>query len=113
MIRKTISVSELNKHIKEIIEGDISLRNIYVNGEISNFKFHSSGHMYFTLKDEYSKIKCIMFPFISLQKEFAMNLRPLILLLTRKIRFTTCIILYYAAKTLYLTIWFKIFSYKS
>jgi exodeoxyribonuclease VII large subunit len=61
MISKTITVSELNKHIKDIIEGDINLKNVYVNGEISNFKFHSSGHMYFTLKDEYSKIKCIMF----------------------------------------------------
>jgi exodeoxyribonuclease VII large subunit len=61
MISKTITVSELNKHIKDIIEGDITLKNVYVNGEISNFKLHSSGHMYFTLKDEYSKIKCIMF----------------------------------------------------
>lgn len=57
----SISVTELNKYIKGIIESDNLLKNIFVKGEISNFKFHSSGHMYFTLKDEESKIKCIMF----------------------------------------------------
>ena len=56
-----ISVSELNKYIKEKISADEALANIIVKGEISNFKNHYTGHMYFTLKDENSLIKCIMF----------------------------------------------------
>ena len=56
-----ISVSELNKYIKEKISADEALSNIIVKGEISNFKNHYTGHMYFTLKDENSLIKCIMF----------------------------------------------------
>ena len=56
-----ISVSELNKYIKEKISDDEALANIIVKGEISNFKNHYTGHMYFTLKDENSLIKCIMF----------------------------------------------------
>ena len=56
-----ISVSELNKYIKEKISSDEALSNIIVKGEISNFKNHYTGHMYFTLKDENSLIKCIMF----------------------------------------------------
>jgi exodeoxyribonuclease VII large subunit len=63
MNRQAISVSELNKYIKGLMESDYGLKNIFVKGEISNFKLHSSGHMYFTLKDEGSKIKCIMFKF--------------------------------------------------
>ena len=55
-----ISVSELNKYIKEKISEDEALSNIIVKGEISNFKNHYTGHMYFTLKDENSLIKCIM-----------------------------------------------------
>lgn len=56
-----ISVSELNRYIKEKIAGDDALTNIIVKGEISNFKHHYTGHLYFTLKDENSLIKCIMF----------------------------------------------------
>ena len=56
-----ISVNELNKYIKEKISEDEALSNIIVKGEISNFKNHYTGHMYFTLKDENSLIKCIMF----------------------------------------------------
>ncbi len=56
-----ITVTELNKYIKEKIAGDEALANIVVKGEISNFKNHYTGHMYFTLKDENSLIKCIMF----------------------------------------------------
>ena len=58
---KPITVQELNKYIKEKIDGDEFLNNVYVKGEISNFKLHYTGHMYFTLKDENSLIKCIMF----------------------------------------------------
>lgn len=61
MNKTAISVTQLNRYLKDVIEGDTGLKNIYVKGEISNYKFHSSGHMYFTLKDEGSKIKCIMF----------------------------------------------------
>jgi exodeoxyribonuclease VII large subunit len=61
MNKEAVSVSDLNRHIKNLIEYDEGLKNIFVKGEISNFKFHSSGHMYFTLKDETSKIRCIMF----------------------------------------------------
>ena len=56
-----ISVTELNSYIKNKIADDEYLNNILVKGEISNFKNHYTGHMYFTLKDENSLIKCIMF----------------------------------------------------
>ena len=56
-----ISVSQLNSYIKDKIADDEYLNNILVKGEISNFKNHYTGHLYFTLKDENSLIKCIMF----------------------------------------------------
>ena len=56
-----ITVTELNKYMKEKVAGDEFLNNVLVKGEISNFKLHYTGHMYFTLKDETSLIKCIMF----------------------------------------------------
>ena len=56
-----ITVSQLNGYIKEKFENDENLENILVKGEISNFKNHYTGHMYFTLKDENSLIKCVMF----------------------------------------------------
>jgi len=56
-----ISVSDLNKYVKDKVASDEFLNNVYVKGEISNFKHHYTGHMYFTLKDESSLIKCIMF----------------------------------------------------
>ena len=56
-----ISVTELNKYVKDKVADDEFLNNVYVKGEISNFKHHYSGHMYFTLKDESSLIKCVMF----------------------------------------------------
>lgn len=56
-----ISVTDLNKYIKEKIDGDEILNNVLVKGEISNFKNHYTGHLYFTLKDENSLIKCVMF----------------------------------------------------
>lgn len=58
---KAISVEELNKYIKNKLDNDEYLNNVLVKGEISNFKLHYTGHMYFTLKDEKSLIKCIMF----------------------------------------------------
>ena len=56
-----ITVSDLNQYIKNKIDADEYLNNVLVKGEISNFKHHYTGHMYFTLKDEKSLIKCIMF----------------------------------------------------
>lgn len=56
-----ISVTDLNRYIKEKVANDEMLNNVLVKGEISNFKHHYTGHMYFTLKDENSFIKCIMF----------------------------------------------------
>lgn len=56
-----ITVTDLNKYIKDKIDGDEMLNNVLVKGEISNFKNHYTGHMYFTLKDENSLIKCVMF----------------------------------------------------
>ena len=56
-----ITVTQLNKYMKDKISGDEFLNNIFIKGEISNFKHHYTGHMYFTLKDEKSLVKCIMF----------------------------------------------------
>ncbi len=56
-----VSVSDLNQYIKDKIAGDEALNVVVVKGEISNFKAHYTGHFYFTLKDDKSLIKCIMF----------------------------------------------------
>ncbi len=56
-----VTVSDLNQYIKDKIADDEYLNNILVKGEISNFKNHYTGHMYFTLKDEKALIKCVMF----------------------------------------------------
>mgnify|MGYP001025062946 CR=1 FL=1 len=58
---KPITVTELNKYMKDKIATDDFLNNVFIKGEISNFKHHYTGHLYFTLKDENSLIKCIMF----------------------------------------------------
>ena len=61
-ISNAISVSALNEYIKSIIDGDSHLRDIYIKGEISNFKNHySTGHFYFSLKDDNSVIRAVMF----------------------------------------------------
>ena len=64
-----ISVTDLNKYIKDKVASDEYLNNVLVKGEISNFKRHYTGHLYFTLKDDNSLIKCIMF------KSFTQNLK--------------------------------------
>lgn len=58
---KTMSVSDLNTYIKRNFDNDFILGNVSVVGEVSNFKAHYSGHLYFSLKDENSKINCVMF----------------------------------------------------
>lgn len=58
---KTLTVSDLTNYIKKVIDNDFILNNLSVKGEISNLKFHSSGHIYFSLKDNNSKVNCVMF----------------------------------------------------
>ena len=65
-----ISVTELNMYIKGKFQEDEYLNNVLVKGEISNFKHHYTGHMYFTLKDENSLIKCIMFKTATVHLDF-------------------------------------------
>ena len=60
-MNKVFKLSELTNYISRLISEDVFLSNLKVSGEISNFNHHSSGHMYFTLKDEHSKVRCIMF----------------------------------------------------
>lgn len=61
MERRYVTVSALNKYIKSKIDQDTQLQRILIKGEISNFKHHGSGHLYFTLKDENSRINAVMF----------------------------------------------------
>lgn len=57
-LRRPYTVSEITRRIKGLLE--TSLPTVWVQGEISNFTWHSSGHLYFTLKDEYSQLRCVM-----------------------------------------------------
>lgn len=59
--RRYLTVSALNQYLKAKLDQDIHLQKIYLQGELSNLKFHSSGHYYFTLKDEKSRINAVMF----------------------------------------------------
>ena len=62
MIEKEyIKISELNNYIKSILDNNSFLNKVYLKGEISNFKNHTRGHLYFTLKDETSKLNAVMF----------------------------------------------------
>ncbi len=58
---KYLSVSVINRYIKHVIDTDANLQKVFIKGEISNFKAHSTGHLYFSIKDETSKINAIMF----------------------------------------------------
>ncbi|NLX63772.1 MAG: exodeoxyribonuclease VII large subunit [Clostridiaceae bacterium] len=60
-MEKTLTVTELTTYIKQLVDSDMLLSNVWVTGEISNYKFHTSGHMYFSLKDQGAVIKCVMF----------------------------------------------------
>ncbi|QGG46545.1 exodeoxyribonuclease VII large subunit [Heliorestis convoluta] len=60
-MRKVWSITELNEYIEGLFSQEESLLNLWVEGELSNFKHHSSGHMYFTLKDGESTLKAVMF----------------------------------------------------
>lgn len=58
---KYLTVTQINKYIKYKMDNDSNLNVVYLKGEISNFKNHSSGHLYFTIKDESSRILAVMF----------------------------------------------------
>ncbi len=60
-MQQIYTVSDVSSYIKRKFDTDVVLNNIYVKGEVSNCKYHSSGHIYFTLKDNKSQISCIMF----------------------------------------------------
>ena len=59
--KNIMTVSEVNEYIKSIIENNLTLSGLYVKGEISNFTNHKTGHFYFTIKDDKSVLKAIMF----------------------------------------------------
>ncbi|PKM57865.1 MAG: exodeoxyribonuclease VII large subunit [Firmicutes bacterium HGW-Firmicutes-3] len=61
MEKQILGVSHVNAYIKQLMDKDFILKNLSVQGEVSNFKAHSSGHLYFTLKDDESTISCVMF----------------------------------------------------
>ncbi|MEE0419009.1 MAG: exodeoxyribonuclease VII large subunit [Lachnospiraceae bacterium] len=60
-MQKAYSVGQINAYIKNMFTQDFVLRRIYVKGEVSNCKYHTSGHIYFSLKDETGAIACVMF----------------------------------------------------
>lgn len=68
MSSKPLKVSEVNQYIKKLFSSDWILTNLKVEGEISNYKHHYSGHIYFSLKDDKGKIRCVMF------KSYSQNL---------------------------------------
>ena len=61
MKNKVFSVTQINTYIKRMFQSDYALRRISIRGQVSNCKYHSSGHIYFSLKDEGSQISCVMF----------------------------------------------------
>ena len=72
-----LKIGELNNYIKSILDKDTFLNHVYIKGEISNFKNHTTGHLYFTLKDETSRINAVMFngnaKFLDFKPEDGMN----------------------------------------
>ena len=68
----TLSVGQLNEYVRKKLAGDPMLRSVRVKGEISGFKRHISGHLYFTLKDESSRVQCAMFR----QQAIALSFQP-------------------------------------
>ena len=60
-MRNVYSVKQVNAYIKNMFTQDFMLNRIYVKGEVSNCKYHPTGHIYFTLKDKLGVISCVMF----------------------------------------------------
>ena len=60
-MKHIFSVTQLTSYIHRIFESDYALKKIYLKGEVSNCKYHPAGHIYFTLKDEKSTLRCVMF----------------------------------------------------
>lgn len=67
---KYLSVTALTRYIKFKIDNDVHLQEVYLKGEISNFKAHTRGHYYFTIKDENSRINAIMFSYNASKTKF-------------------------------------------
>ena len=68
-----LEVSEVNEYVRQLLQNEPALRKVRLRGEISNFKRHSSGHWYFTLKDERCRIAAVMFR----QNAMRMSIRPM------------------------------------
>ena len=67
---RTLSVTELNLYIRDLLDSESLLANVCVRGELSNYKIYPSGHHYFTLKDNESSLKCVMFKSSSMKLRF-------------------------------------------
>ena len=70
MEKEYLKISDLNNYIKGLLDKDIFLNKVYLKGEISNFKNHTRGHLYFTLKDDTSRISAVMFQSSALKLTF-------------------------------------------
>jgi exodeoxyribonuclease VII large subunit len=70
---RIFEVGELTRYIAELFRRDDILRDVWVKGEVSNFHHHSSGHMYFDLKDERAQLKCIMFRDANMRLKFKID----------------------------------------
>ncbi len=70
MDKEYIKISDLNSYIKSILDNNAFLNKVYLKGEISNFKNHTRGHLYFTLKDDTSRISAVMFQSSAVRLEF-------------------------------------------
>ena len=71
--RKTLSVSEINRYLKELMESDEILRDIWISGEISTLSRPGSGHIYFTLKDENSSLRCVIWKMNALRLQIQLQ----------------------------------------
>ena len=76
-----ITITQLSRYLKYKFDHDMNLAEVYLRGEISNFKAHTRGHLYFTLKDETSRINAVMFSYnVKLTPHIMVTLRRLELL---------------------------------
>ncbi|MEG0388158.1 MAG: exodeoxyribonuclease VII large subunit, partial [Niameybacter sp.] len=61
MKRKIVAVSEINRYVSRLLEEDYLLSDVWLSGEVSNCKYHQSGHIYFTIKDPFGSLSAVMF----------------------------------------------------